>query len=139
MSSYTVQLIALRCIQAQELDGDETYLNLNGVTVWQAGRFHMHHHPTRENQVSEFDFAGGRRHNQHGWEPLAPYNPKDYLFAKLTGESHFELWEDDFLKPDDWLGTTPISARDAGHGPISIAFVRAGAHYLLTYQVTNAE
>lgn len=132
--TYTVQLIAIKCIEAQELNGDEVLLKLNGVTVWQSGRWHLHHHPTRDDQVSEFDFTNGRRLGAAGWEMLTPYNPKDYIFTNLSGDAVLELWEEDFLG-NDFLGRSPITERDAGRGYITVAFVRDGANYLLTYQV----
>lgn len=132
--TYSLQLIAIKCVEAQELDGDEVLVKLNGATVWQSGRWHLHQHPTRADQVSEFDFANGRRLGAAGWELLTPYNPKDFMFAGLAGDSVFEVWEEDFLR-NDFLGRSPITERDAGRGHISIAFVRDGANYLLTYQV----
>lgn len=133
-SSYTVQLLGIKSLEAQENDGDEVKVKLNGLTVWESGRLKMHHHPTRDDQVSEFDFANGRRLDASGWQMITPYNPKDFLFTGQYGESFLELWEEDFLR-DDYLGRSPITPRDAAHGSISISFVRSGANYLLTYKV----
>lgn len=133
--TYNLQLIAIKCIEAQELNGDEVVIKLNGAKVWQSGRYRLHPRPTHDDQVSEFDFAGGRRHGAAGWEMLTPYNPKDFVFTSLSGDSLFEVWEADFLR-NDFLGRSPITERDAGRGQIAISFVRDGANYLLTYQVT---
>ncbi len=133
--TYTVQLLNLRCLEAQENDGDEVIVKFNGAKVWASGRLKMHHHPRKDHHVSEFDFAGGRRHGTQGWQMLMPYNPKDFEFAGQVGESYLELWEEDFFR-DDFLGRSPITAGDAEHGHITIAFVRDGANYLLTYRVT---
>ena len=133
-TTYTVQLLGIKCIEAQENGGDEVKVKLNGLTVWESGRLKMHAHPTRDDQVSEFDFANGRRHDTGGWQMITPYNPQDFLFTDQYGDSYLELWEEDFLR-DDFLGRSPITARDAAHGSISISFVRNGANYLLMYKV----
>lgn len=133
-STYTVQLLGIKCIEAQENGGDDVVIKLNGAVIWQSGKLKMHSRPAHEHQVSEFDFANGRRLGVRGWQMIMPYNPRDFLFTGLYGSSYLELWEEDFLR-DDFLGRSPITIRDAGHGTISISFVRDGSNYLLTYKV----
>lgn len=133
-TTYTVQLLGIRCLAAQENSGDDVIIKLNGAVIWQSGKLKMHARPTSDQQVSEFDFANGRRHDARGWQMMMPYNPRDFLFMGLYGSSYLELWEDDLLR-DDFLGRSPITIRDAGHGTISISFVRSGGNYLLTYKV----
>ena len=132
--TYTVQLLSLKCLTAQENDGDEIIVKLNGASIWKSGKLKMHHSPSGEQQVSEFDFSNGRRCNGRSWQMMMPYNPKDFLFSGLRGNSYLELWEDDFWR-DDFLGRSPITAYDALHGTISISFMREGGNYLLTYKV----
>jgi len=134
--TYTLQLVGLKCLEAQELDGDEIVLRLNGAPVWSSGRFKLHHRPAGEAQVDQFDFANGQRHGAAGWQMLMPYNPGDYLFKDLVGDSFFELWEADPLNRHDDLGRARVSAGDAGRGQISIVFAREGAQYMLIYRVS---
>jgi hypothetical protein len=135
-SGFTVQVINLKCLEAQENDGDEIELRFNGAVIWRSGKLKMHHRPSSGDQVSEFDFAGGRRLGSAGWQMLMPYNPGDFRIKGVRGEAYFEIWEQDRLSRDDFLGRSPVSARDAGRGQISIVFRRDGGHYLLTYRVT---
>lgn len=134
--TYTVRLHSLKCLSAQELDGDEVYLQFGGRQVWASDPERMLPHPVNAQQVSEYDFSAGRKHTQAGWALLAPYNPDDFVIRGQSGLMAFQLWEDELLG-DDYLGKTPVSERDAGHGNISIAFNHNGAHYLLTYEVTE--
>jgi len=129
---YTLQLISLKCLEAMELDGDDIEIRLNGETVWTNNGHKMHPRPHAGGQISEVDFAGGKRHTANGWELMTPYSPGAFVFTNLTGNSRFELWEHDMMN----LSRAPVSASDAGHGNISIVFAKDGARYSLTYRIT---
>jgi hypothetical protein len=132
---YTIKLIALECFSAEEVDGDEVYLKLNGSVIWKADPDKLIHHPDAPHHVSQFDFANGRKLTAEGWLPMMPYNPDDFIFKDQTGGSVVQLWDADVLTNDDLLGQTPIDETQAGGGHISVVFRRLGGHYRLTYQV----
>lgn len=135
--TYTLRLIKLKCLQAQEYDGDELYLKYNGHIVWKAGYLKMHESVEGDHIAHEISFAEGIKRTRHGWSSLTEFNPSLSDFTAESGISHLELWEADSLLTggDDYLGQTPISKADAEHGQITVAFQHDGAHYLLTYQV----
>jgi hypothetical protein len=133
--AYTLRLLALECQQAQEFDGDEAYLTLNGKLVWSAGRDKMSHDLSHPHLCSEVDFVGGRKRTHDGWASISPFDPGAYIFTGLSGTAVVKLWDDDLLTSDDLLGETPISETDIGRGHISVLFTRDGARYRLTYQV----
>lgn len=116
--SYTLQLLRLECMRAQERGGDEPYLTLNNQRIWEipAGK-HMHHRPDKPNLVAAVDFED------------------TLIFTNLHGENILRLFEADLLNPDDSLGMTPIAPVDAGGGVIQIVFDRDGAEYKLIYRV----
>ena len=128
--SYTIKLVGLECFRAEEVDGDQVYVKLNGAKVWEAHPDRMKHVPVHEHHVSEFDFAGGRKHTRDGWVPLMPYNPDAFVFPDQAGSAALEVR--DAL---DLLGDAPVDSSQASGGNISVVFRRAGAHYRLTYKV----
>jgi hypothetical protein len=130
---YSVQLVSLRCIESLELNGDEIELKFNGQTIWTSGKAKMHSRPTHTFQFKQFDFATGKVYGLNGWQAAIPFAPSDFVFNNLINESRFELWEHD---SHENLARSPVSARDAGHGNISIVFAKDGARYVLTYRVT---
>jgi len=132
---YTVQLISLRCIESLELDGDDIELKFDGNTIWSSGKLKMHPRPTTGNQIKQIDFASGKIYGIYGWMYASPFDPNAYEFKNLISDTRFELWERDALG-DEALSRSPVSARDAGHGNISIVFAKDGARYVLTYCVT---
>lgn len=132
---YTIKLIALECFRAEELDGDEIYLKLDNSIVWQAQPDRMSHVLDHADHVSEYDFAGGRKHTRDGWVPLMPFDPGAFAYADRTGGSVLQLWDADVLTNDDLLGQTPVDSTQATGGNISVVFQRSGAHYRLTYRV----
>lgn len=137
MPKYTVQLLSLRCLEAQEMDGDEVYIRFNGEKIWSApDPFAMHHRPGTARQFDEFDFVNGRLHDREGWKRVEPFDASRFVFADQDSASSFQLWEADTLTRDDHLGSSRVSASDAGHGNISLVFDRDGARYMLTYRVT---
>jgi hypothetical protein len=135
--AYTLRLLTLECIQAQEIDGDEAYLTMNGRKVWSVGRDRMSQDLSHAHRCSEVDFAGGRKLTHEGWITMSPFDPGEFIFGGLSGTMVVQLWDDDRLTRDDLLGETPISEADIGHGHISVLFTRDGARYRLTYQVDN--
>jgi hypothetical protein len=130
---YSVQLISLQCIESLELNGDEIELKFDGQTVWSSGQTKMHPRPTHTFQIKQFDFATGKVYGLNGWQPATPFASNKFVFNNLVNETRFELWEHDIHEN---LARSPVSARDAGHGNISIVFARDGARYVLTYRVT---
>ncbi len=133
--TYTIKLVGLECFKAEEVDGDEIYVKLNGAKVWEAQPDKMSYAVTESHHVNQFDFAGGRKHTRDGWVPLMPYNPGAFVFKDQSGDLVLQLWDADLLTSDDLLGQTPIDASQASGGNISVVFQRAGAHYRLTYKV----
>ncbi len=133
--TYTIKLIGLECFKAEEIDGDEVYIKLNGAKVWEASPGKMVPTPEHGEEVSHYDFAGGRKHTSEGWELLMPYNPDNFVFKDLTGDSVVQLWDADVLTSDDLFGQTPVDESQASGGNISVIFQRLGAHYRLTYKV----
>jgi hypothetical protein len=133
---YTVELVSLRCVEAQELDGDHIHLKFNGQTVWSSNNHRMHPHPTSQEQIDRVDFVNGKQHGVNGWEVAASFSPADFVFRELTHDSEFQLWERDIRSHEEVLGKSPVSVRDAGHGNIAIVFAGDAARYVLTYHVT---
>lgn len=132
---YTLRLLSLECMQAQELDGDEAYLTLNGQKVWSAGRDKMSQDITHPQRCSEVNFVDGRKRTHEGWIDMAEDETGTSVFSELSGQVLLQLWDDDLLTSDDLLGETPISETDIGRGNISVMFTRDGARYRMTYQV----
>ena len=133
--TYTIKLISLECFKAEEIDGDEVYLKLNGAKVWEASPDKMTPLAVAHDSVRHYDFAGGRKQTGEGWIPLMPYNPDLFVFKEQLGPAVLQVWDADTLTSDDLLGQTPIDETQGGGGNISVVFQRLGAHYRLTYKV----
>ena len=56
--AYTIKLIGLECFKAEEVDGDEIYVKLNGAKVWEANPTRCIPTPEHDGLVSHYDFAG---------------------------------------------------------------------------------
>jgi hypothetical protein len=119
-----------------ELDGDDIDLKFNGNTIWSSGKLKLHPRPTNGYQIKQFDFTNGKIYGIYGWMYASPFEPDSFVFNNLSNDTRFELWEHDSLTGDESLARSPVSARDAGHGNISIVFAKDGARYVLTYRVT---
>src|SRR5664279_3149731 len=130
--SYTVKLVNLECFAAEEIDGDEVYIKLNGAKVWAAHPDKMTHVPKDDHTVNQYDFAGGYKHTHAGWLPLTPDDPKQFVFSGQSGAAVLQLWDTDAITSHDLLGETPIDPSQASGGNISVVFKRLGAHYRLT-------
>lgn len=130
--SYTLRLLSLECMQAQELDGDEVYLTVDGRQVWSAGRYKMSSVLTAVDRCRQVDFAGARVLTREGWVSV---EQAALVFPGLAEDVMVQLWEGDTLTSDDMLGETPISENDIGRGEISVLFTGDGANYRLTYRV----
>jgi len=139
MSDTTVlKLITLECLLAQELDGDEIYLRLNGERVWAVDRHaHMSHDLARPHCYDIMDFVGGRRHGAGGWEMIPGFVPGALTWS-LTSEAVIEIFEADTFSSDDLIGRQRITSHDAGRGDITVHFEREGARYALTFRLENA-
>jgi hypothetical protein len=129
--AYVIQLVALECLRAQEMDGDEIYLKYNGAKIWQCAPDKMSAVLDHDNFVSHYDFVGGRKQTKKGWVAYQASTPIEWV---ESGEATFQLWEDDMIG-DDMLGQTPVDATQASGGNISVVFQHEGAHYRLTYRV----
>jgi hypothetical protein len=132
---YTLRLLTLECERAQEFDGDEAYLTLNGRKIWSAGSDKMSSDLSHPHRCSQVDFAGGRKLTNEGWVNLPSDASYTSVFSGLSGQAVLKLWDDDRLSPDDLLGETMISETDIGRGHIAVMFLREGGRYRLTYQV----
>ncbi|MBL8145981.1 MAG: hypothetical protein JNL34_06320, partial [Anaerolineae bacterium] len=127
-----LHLLSLECLLAQEFDGDEIYLRLNGEKVWGVDRHaHMSHNMAKAHCYNMMDFAAGRRHNAAGWEPIPSFEPGALTWS-FDGEALVEVFEADTLSSDDLIGRQRMSSKDAGRGSITVHFERDGAKYALT-------
>ncbi|MBC7811743.1 MAG: hypothetical protein H7175_11380 [Burkholderiales bacterium] len=140
MSSFTLHLLSLKCVQAQELDGDEAYIRYNGVMIWAAEPMRMSHR-TKDatgQLFDEFNFMTGQYHTPQGWVSGEIFEERAFVFEGQTEPGVVELWEDDsFLRGgDDFLGKVSVGTQDIGRGHITTSFEQDGASYLLTYEVT---
>ncbi len=133
--AYTIHLIALECLKAEELHGDEVFIKCNGVKVWEAHPDRMRAVIEDNNFVDHFDFVGGRKHNREGWHALDPFDPETFTISVESGGVALQLWEADTLTSDDFFGQTPVDETQASGGNISVVFQRLGANYRLTYRV----
>lgn len=134
-TTYTVHLLSLKCLESHELDGDEISLKFNGRAVWSNGKLRMYPRPTTDDQIDRLDFVTGRAHGKNGWWHITSFNPANFIFNRMVGDTRFELWEHEPITGDAALARSPVSARDAGRGHISIVFARDGGRYVLTYEV----
>jgi hypothetical protein len=134
--AFTLKILRLQCVQAQELGGDEPYLLMGDTVLWSVpdGQ-HMHHWPTQDNQFSAVDFSKGRVLDADGWQTVPDFPEGNFVFSGLSGTHAITLMEADRLTRDDLLGRTPVSEKDMGRGDIQVEFARDGAKYLLTYRV----
>lgn len=133
-STFTLQLISLRCIQAQEMDGDEIYIDVGGHTVWSVGTMRMMSTPRTAEDISEVDFVAGRIHTLTGWQPFPGFEPDHYRIP-VDGEGiEVRILERDMLLGDDLIGDVIIPVTDTGKGAIQLAFTAEGAHYVFNYE-----
>ena len=132
--AYTIKLIGLECFQAEEIDGDEIFIKLNGEKVWESPDKMNIARPEALGQPVRF--CRWTQANAGGWVPLMPYDPHAFLFHRSVGRFRCcNYGKTDTLTSDDLLGQTPIDASQASGGSISVVFQRLGAHYRLTYKV----
>ena len=135
-SLFTLQLVSLRCLTAQENDGDEIYMVVDDRTLWSVGTLRMSDQLSDDNQIDEVDFLHGQFHTRNGWQAMQTFDGDDFR-VQVTGDyAHLQLRERDMLLGDDLLGEAVVTASDAERGKIQLAFTAEGAHYMLTYQVT---
>ena len=135
-SPFTLRLEGLRCESAQESDGDEIYLLVDGKQVWSVGTRRMISDPSDAEQISEVDFTQGRWKSMNGWEPIPNFNAGEFVIQVQGAGARVEVKERDLLLGDDNIGGALVMAEDAGRGQIQLAFTGEGAHYLLTFRVT---
>lgn len=135
-SAYTLQLVSLRCLTAQENDGDEIYIHADGRTLWSVGGLLMSNRLETDQQIDEVDFVHGQVHTRDGWVAMHSFNGDDFRLESSAEYIQLQLRERDLLLADDLLGEAIITAADSGRGKIQQAFTAEGAHYALTYEVT---
>jgi hypothetical protein len=135
-NEYTLRLLSLQCLQAQESDGDEIYLKLNNAEIWRFAPDKMTQDLTQKHSADHVDFAGARKHTREGWQAMPALDPNAFVFTGLTGTSVLQVWDDDLLLGDDLLGEAQLTVQDAERGDIAIVFQRDGGHYRLIYQVS---
>jgi hypothetical protein len=135
----TLQLVSLRCLTAQENDGDEIYVQVDGRTLWSVGTLRMSDRLSDDQQTNDVDFLHGQFHTRNGWQAMQTFDGDDFR-APLSGDyAQVRLCERDLLLGDDLLGEAIITAADAERGKIQLAFTAEGAHYTLTYALTRSE
>ena len=143
MSTFTLRLLSLRCIQAQEGDGDEIYLKLNGEIIFSWDKIgRKFTNLIRSNkQTASFDFRKCRFSTGSGDQETDAYTPDQFEFVNQTDPMHFELWESDanefLLGGDDNLGQLVVSAQDIKPGEIAHGFMLSGAEYEFRYTLTG--
>ncbi len=136
---YSLQFISLTCLHAQEGDGDEVYLRLDGQTVWsiEDSNHKMHHQATRSPLVDHVDFETlqVRQANKH--LPLSHRTQRDFIFGGMTGVVELELWEADaFLRGgDDFFGSVKVMPNQVYEPLVKVEFEALGGHYLFCYKV----
>lgn len=135
MATYTLHILLIECIRAQETDGDEIYLTLDGQTIWRAAPDAMIQTPLYDDQISAFDFANARKHARDGWRNLADVPANSLTFTGLDSEKQVQIWDADTDSVDDVLGTATVSIHDDGRGLILLVFEHEDAEYNLTYRV----
>ncbi len=143
-SSYTLRLVSLICYQAQEADGDEIYMKVNGEQVfsWEdLGGVRFHQRLDGKRFTTTFDFRTCRYNTANSWGEVDAYSPDQFVFKGQTAPITVELWESDkgniLRGDDDYLGRAVISAADGEvNAQIKKPFVMAKAGYELTYIVT---
>lgn len=136
---YALQLISLSCNKAQERDGDEVFIRVDGQTIWSVKRVgrKMFHKPHRHNDIDTFDFSGCRMHGKNGWQDTTAYTRDEFRFGGLTGPLELELWEEDlFLRGgNDFVGTVVVTPAQAGQSMIRTVLDNGPFSYTLTYGV----
>jgi len=133
---FTLQLVSLRCLTAQENDGDEIYVHVDGRTLWSVGTLRMSDRLNDDEQIDEVDFVHGQLHTRNGWQAMHTFEGDDFRIQVTADYAHLQLRERDMLLGDDLLGEAVVTAADAERGKIQLAFTAEGAHYTLTYEVT---
>lgn len=132
-SIYIFRLISIECIQAQTPTGDTVRITRDDATIWESSPYTMHQTPSHEQQISAFDFAGGRKElSAQDWQADENFNVNSLIFTAQTGESHLELLLDG---ASESLADAVISAKDAGRGNIMIVCSRENVLYHLVYRV----
>lgn len=141
MTTYSLHLILLECLEGQELDGDEPYIKLNGDTIWtwqRAGR-KMHDTLSSKAWTNAFDFRTGKFRTLQGWEASEGYNAGDFEFTGLSGQTTVELWEADehevLRGDDDFLGEIHLTLDNARRGEQVVVFNQSNAMYQLTFRL----
>jgi len=142
MSTFTLRLLSLRCIQAQEGDGDEIYLKLNSETIfsWDKIGRKFRNQIRNNKQTASFDFRKCRFSTGKGDQDTDAYTPDQFEFVDQTEPMTFELWESDanefLLGGDDNLGQLVVTIADAQPGEIAHGFMLSDAEYEFRYTLT---
>jgi hypothetical protein len=134
--SMNVHILSLKCVQAQENNGDEIYITVDKHTLWSAGKYHMSEQLADDGQIDEVDFANGRVHGRGGWGPMEDFDPARFIVPVGSGV-RIQVKERDMLLGDDMFGQVEVRPADAAHGHIQLAFTAQGAYYLFSYEVTK--
>ena len=143
MGKYTLRLLSLRCVQSQEADGDEIYLNLNGETIFSWDRIDrkFYHRIKTDKHITAFDFRSCRFTTMQGDEPTEAYSPDNFIFQNMDAPMVFDLWESDenelFRGDDDHLGHLAISEESIEAGEQLHIFPLDDVEYELRYIVTE--
>lgn len=136
--SYSLRLISLKCLTAQEDGGDEIYLTMNGEKVWSVwGDYTMRDQLDSDFHIREVDFVGGRFYVQSGWKMIPGFIADGYHFVAQNSEATLELWDADKFRRDELFGKILVNEGDSDKGPIQGVAALGGAHYVLTYRVAS--
>lgn len=131
--TFTVRLVSLRCVMAQEEDGDEVLIFANKTLLWSPGGAQMIEVPSLKHHVVEFDFANRRKLTTGGWVPFESFDSTTTSLEDQTEPVLIQLRERDMLLGDDVLGEVSVTA--ASKGTTRHNLNAEGAQYELTLYV----
>lgn len=141
--TYTVRLIALLCNLAQEVNGDEIFMKVNGETIfnWEDIKLRFSEDISKKGRINGFNFRDCTASTEHGWVKVDTYQPEQFIFTNVNEGPEIELWESDkgrlIPSDDDLLGTLKIGAQEANvDAEITVPFVEKGGNYSLKFTVT---
>jgi hypothetical protein len=132
-NKFTVRLMSLRCVMAQEEEGDEVLIFANGSLLWSPGGAQMIEVPALKHHVVEFDFANRRKLTVNGWVPFEDFDSTTTSLEDQSEPVIIQLRERDMLLGDDVLGEVNVST--ANKGTTRHNLNAEGAQYELTLYV----
>lgn len=111
----TIQLNHLQCILNDEIDKDEVFIKYNGKKIWPKEIYRRVDNEERKDIGITFEHADIN-------EPLV-----------------LQLWDFDYLSPNDHLGIFTMKVDDKAGGPYQTSMVlndkRSTASYILNWEI----